>query len=427
MQLRFDLSKRLALLLLAFALVPTAVIGTSLWQATHGQEQKGLQIFTIFAKQIADRIDRNLAQRYSDVQGFALNQAADTAAYDPQQISEVMNGYVQTYGLYPLMLLTDPQGRVLAVNTEDAAGRPLRTQDLIGTDVSGENWFQRVQRGEYSTRQPFTAPGNDASNGTVIQDLYIDERVAALYPSHSGAVIGFSAPVERSGAVLGYWYTMVDLAALEEIFETTFQTMKSVGYATTEITLLDGEGRIIIDFDPFTRGSEKVTKTDAFMKLNLAEKGVESAVASVERGETGAIYSFHARKQIEQASGYSHLTGALGYPGMNWSVLVRADRNESAAVPIGQRELVKVEGITIAIAALLAGLLVGRLFASPLVKMAQATKRLAAGDLSERVTHTGSDEIGDLADGIRSLDDYLNQVVKALAESGGTLANAAET
>ncbi|MEM1146115.1 MAG: HAMP domain-containing protein, partial [Pseudomonadota bacterium] len=425
MQLRFNLSKRLALLLLTFALIPTAIIGASLWKATESQEDQSLEIFTIFAQQVAESIDRNLFERYGDVQAFALNSVVESG--DRVATTAAMNGYVEKYGLYPLMMLTDSQGRVLAVNTEDAAGRPLRSQGLIGTDVSGENWFQRVRRRDFTTRQPFTAPGNEVSNGTVIEELYVDERVKSLYPSHSGAVIGFAAPVERNGEVLGYWYNMADLAAVEEIFEGTYQTMKSVGYTTTELTLLDGVGRIIIDFDPLTQGSENVVKTDAFMNRNLAADGVEAAVAAVNRGETGAMYSMHSRKQKMQAAGFSHLVGAMGYPGMNWSVLLRASRAEAAAAPIAQRELVKVQGTIIAIAALLAGLLVGRLFASPLVKMAQATKRLAAGDLSERVTHTGSDEIGDLADGIRSLDDYLNQVVKALAESGGTLANAAET
>ena len=47
-------------------------------------------------------------------------------------------------------------------------------------------------------------------------------------------------------------------------------------------------------------------------------------------GESGHQNSSHARKQIMQASGYSHLKGALGYPGMNWAVLVRVPIEEAA-------------------------------------------------------------------------------------------------
>ncbi|MEO1079405.1 MAG: methyl-accepting chemotaxis protein [Pseudomonadota bacterium] len=424
--LKLKLSARLTALLLVFSLLPVAILGFSLQRATYVQEDQSLDMFTLFVQQIAESIDRKLSERYGDVQAFALNDAIRQIATDPDATVAAMNGYVEQYQLYPLMMLTDAQGTVLAVNARDADGRALDTAEIVGSDVSGEDWFQRVRARDFTTRQTYTAPGNDGMTGTVIQDIYIDERMRRVYPGHSGAVIGFAAPVERDGAVLGYWYNLVDLAAVEEIFESTYQKMKDRGLTTTELTLLDKDGVIIIDFDPTLSGSERVTKTDAFMRLNLVSDGVEAAQRAV-NGETGSMYTMHSRKQAEMAAGYTHLVGALGYPGMNWGVMIRTAREQSAAIALGQRRLLWIEAIAIAIAAALAGAFVGRRFAAPLVEMAGVTRNMSHGDLRTRVQHTGSDEIGELADGVNSVADYLDKVVRTLGESAGSLDSTART
>jgi hypothetical protein len=170
MTLRF----KLIALLLAFALVPTTLIGVSLWRATQQQETQILGIYQIFAQNLADAIDRNLFERYGDVQAFGLNAAVDNYQTDPRRVVQAMNGYVEKYGLYPLMMFVDTEGVIRAVNTLDAGGAPINSRSLIGDSVTGEDWYERVRRGDYTTRQPFTAPGNDISDGTTIIDLYID-------------------------------------------------------------------------------------------------------------------------------------------------------------------------------------------------------------------------------------------------------------
>jgi len=420
-----SVSVKLALLLLLFTLIPVLALGVSLWNATKEQEEQNLRTFSIFAEQIADAIDRNLFERYGDVQAFGLNRILDSVDSDPGAVRDAMNGYVEKYGLYPLMLFAGPDGTVLATNSHSATGAPIASESLIGSDVSGETWFQRASSGDFTTRQPFTASGNDQSTGTVIIDLYIDERVKVLYPEHSGAVIGFAAPVKRNGEVIGYWYNMADLATVEEIFEATYQRMKDLGFGSTELTLLDSTGTIIIDFDPSHTDTDEVLKTESFMSLNLVDAGIEAAVEAV-KGRTGSMYTTHARKGQVQASGYSHLVGAMGYPGMNWSVLVRTAREESAAGPIAQRRLLITEGLLIALAAVLAGIFVGRRFAAPLVEMAAVTRRMAKGDLRQRVSHEGHDEIGELAMGVNAVGKYLNDVVHHLADSAGGLDDTAK-
>lgn len=418
--IQLNVAGRLILLLLLFALLPSFTIGVSLWRASYAQERQSLGVYQIFAKQIADTIDRNLFERYGDVQAFGLNAVLDDARVNPESVVEAMNGYVNKYGLYPLMLFTDTEGIVRAVNSRNAAGDPIDSRYLLGSDVSGERWFQDARRGDFTRRQNFTAAGNDISDGTVIVDLYIDERVRRIYPQHSGAVIGFAAPVERDGEVVGYWYNMADLATVEEIFESAYQSMKALGLSSTELTLLDETGTIIIDFDPTLQGTERVQKTDAFMSLNLVDKGIEAATEAV-AGRTGSMYTTHARKGQVQASGYAHLVGAMGYPGMNWSVLVRTARAESAAGPINLRRTLMLETAVIALLAVVAGVFYGRRFAAPLVRMVSGAERLARGDLRERLHLSQGDEIGKLGRAIDGMADYLARTVGAIGGSANSL------
>ncbi len=361
-----------------------------------------------------------MAERYFEVQAFALSDGLSEAANNPDALTAVMNEHVARSKIYPLMLFVDTTGRILATNDRDARGRTIDTRNLPGLNVSSERWFQRIARGDFSGPMAFTANPSEVSGGTVMTGVYIDPRVVEAYPNARGAVMGFAAAVERNGETLGYWYNTADLATVEEVFESAYQVMSEQGLGTAELTLLDGDGVILIDFDPTTQGSEKVVTTDAFLSRNLVSDGVEAATRAVS-GEAGVIFATHSRKQLEQAAGFAHLTGALGYPGMDWSVLVRASREQVSAESMAQRRQIVVQSLLILVLAAACGLLVGRGFANPLKQMSVVVEALAQGDLRPRVNIASRDEIGSLARGVNSVADSLSDAVKAIGDSAANL------
>ncbi|MBC7368014.1 MAG: methyl-accepting chemotaxis protein [Undibacterium sp.] len=86
-----------------------------------------------------------------------------------------------------------------------------------------------------------------------------------------------------------------------------------------------------MDYDPATRRSEAVPHDPAVvLKRNLAEDGVEAARRAI-KGESGATTSLHSRKKIHQIVGYAQSQGALGFPGLKWSLLTRIDVKEANA------------------------------------------------------------------------------------------------
>lgn len=285
--MKLNLTKKLAALFLLFGLVPMLILGMIAYQATGTITDNEGRRFQSSAKMIADQIDRNLAERYGDVQAFALNQFIGQRVgwFDPEgKLSSIMNQYVKAYGIYALMILVDLEGRVISVNSKDDGGKPIDTKSLYKQNFKNVEWFQRLKSGKFTTRMPFTAPRNDKSTGTFITDVNVDKNVAKLYPGSDGLVIGFSAPVRYTNEfgtteTIAYWHNVTKFSLVEEIFQSTYQRLKHDGYPSAELTLLDKSGRIIVDYDPTVSGSEKVVHDfeNVLFKLNLAKKGVKAA------------------------------------------------------------------------------------------------------------------------------------------------------
>ena len=407
-------------ILCIFGLVPMAIVGYMGLSA--GSEMEGTigQGFEATAVGLADKIDRNLFERYGDVQAFGFN----GMVYQREQwyekgsennsIARAMNQYVSTYGIYYLTILVDLKGDVVAVNDKDASGKPIDTAFLYNKNFSEAPWFKALQADKFTTKMPFTAAGNDISSGTFIEDLHIDSEVKASYPGDDGLTISFSTPVYQNGEKIGYWSNRTKFSLVEEFFTSAYKELKASGYPGAELTLLDQEGRIIVDYDPARSGTTNVTRDleKVIMKFNLAKKGVKTAQLAV-AGQTGNLLSKHARKGIWQIGGYAHLKGALGYPGMNWSVLVRVPQEEAvqAALTFERNLWVAALGCLIVIVAL--GLWLGRRQAKELIQVSEVAQKASQGDLTQRVNVTTKDELGAMGN---ALNDMLGKVSEVLGE-----------
>ena len=130
MKLRWTIRHSLVAVCMLFGVAPAFVIS---WIAYRSASESGEHIarsFESFAQQTADKIDRNLFERYGDVQAFGLNKVVQNrdewAKGSKSAIVDSMNAYVDTYDLYYVTMLVDPSGRLIAVNTKDADGKPVR-------------------------------------------------------------------------------------------------------------------------------------------------------------------------------------------------------------------------------------------------------------------------------------------------------------
>ena len=180
-------------------------------------------------------IERNLFERYGDVQAFASNPVARNflsgEEKDSSSLTEAINTYVRLYGCYPISIIVDATGKVVAVNSLDALGKAIESNYLLGKDFSGADWFVNAKQGR------FTA--SDTLTGTVVsqpaRDLDVNKLLGIDFET-----IGFAAPITgKNGEFLGVWRNFADMAFVENILHKPYKQMKESGITSTEISLLN--------------------------------------------------------------------------------------------------------------------------------------------------------------------------------------------
>jgi len=391
-QIRYKISA----LLLVFGVLP-AVVTFSLYVSNERVFENAFrEPIKEIASTIGDVIDRNLFERYGDVQAFGLNTAAIELAQGgkldvQRQLVNAMNGYMAKYGIYKLMILVDTKGKVLAVNDTAAGGSSLKVTSLYEMNFATAPWFKKTMAGNFLL-------GPNLFSGTVVGEPARNSIIARLY-GEDGFVMPFAAPVKNAAEeTVGVWVNFADFGLVEEIFATYYEKMKLSGKASAELTLLDRAGRVLVDYDPLGQGWTTYKRNfNIIGKLNLAEKGVAAAVAAV-AGKTGSSNAVHARKKIVQAAGYAHSKGAYDYPGLGWSVLARVPSEEAYATVHRVYFEMLVTILVSVVVILIAGLIVGTIASRPIKAMTNAMHNLADGDTAVHIpAQDRKDEIGEMA------------------------------
>ncbi len=417
------IQSKLTVLVVTAGLVPALAIAFIAWHALGTMAQQTEVQFERIAWNVVDTIDRNLFERYGDVQAFGLNTAVQERASwyqhgEDSPIVKAMNSYVDTYDIYYLTVLVDLEGKVIAVNTRDDSANPVDTGFIYDQNFANTKWFQDVKGGRFLN--------SDVLSGTVVEGLHIDPLVSQIY-GDEGLVLGYAAPVrDAQGEVIAIWKNYTKWSLVEDIVASVHVQLEEVGMGSAEVTLLDKQGRVLVDCDPAVNG--KAINRDlrgVIMKLNLAEKGVDSAQQAV-AGNNGHGRGLHARKGVWQTSGWAHSTGALGYPGLEWSALVRVSEAESLAEINSMRTIL----IAVIAAALVLVLIVSLLFAKRMVKqlspIVERAQEIANGDLSGGELHvTSKDELGVLTATVNQMSGSLKELVVGVSDASREVAGAA--
>ncbi len=424
----WGITAKLTWLFVLFGFVPMAVVGLIAYNASLTIEGSVGTRFQSVAEGTADKIDRNLFERYGDVQAFGFNSVVDQKAswyrtdVEGNPIRQVIDQYVDTYDLYSLSILVDLDGRVIAVNSKDADGKPIQSQSLYGKNYRDSAWFRALKAQQFTTAMPFSAPENTAATGTYIEDLHIDSDVKAAYPGDDGLTLGFSAPVYRDGKVVAYWTNRAKFSVVEDILRTTQKGMHKAGFPNSAVILLDKDGKILANYDPTGSGTDQFRHDfTTLMTDNLAHRGMTAAQGAV-AGKTGFATDPHLQTKVPQMIGYTHLKGALGYPGMNWSVLVSVDYALATADAWSINRNVLIAIIACLVIIVLIGIVIGRIGIRGIVQVSEAAAKLAGGALDTRVSVKAKDEIGTLAQSFNEMGAQLQANVTKEREQAGKTA-----
>src|SRR5689334_2842352 len=389
---KVSIRAKLIALFLIVGLVPVAVVAQKSYSAaSQSLAQNARNAQKELAANASDKLDRNLFERYGDVQAFAKSDPAKSM--DPARLNRFMNTMMGTYTpIYKLMVVADMRGRIVAANTVDLDGKPLKTSELIGANVSGESWFK-------------TAAGGKLKDGeSLVQDLHRDDLMSKVYGAGDASdAMSFTYPIkDDAGHIVGVWSNRFNWDVATSILNAVLKRAHDQGAKSTNAILLAADGQVLAD------GNAADT-----LNKNLSSDAV--AAAALKKGADSATES---NGKVE---GYFHSAGYSIYPGIGWSVISTQSKSEALAAATSLKHKTMVIAV---IAALLIGLIaffVARVAAGKFRQIrdyCNFTGKVSEGDLTARLDVKGQDEFAQLG-------SHLNDMVESLAElSGQVLQNA---
>lgn len=379
---------RIQLILVMLLLVSGPVIAISWISTTRMSDElrsREGEYFRCVASEIAAGVDRELSQKLQQVKHLAT--LVDRYE-NPAEVQARFGQFLSQFDAYDLLVLVDPQGKIIAAKAHPSKTTRVEPRTLIGRSVQSENWFRDCQSNDSTARDGFTS------------DVEIDPLVSELEsnPTHC---LNFAVPIridpKKPAAVLSArisWDRVVG-----RLFTERKQMLESFGKANTELTMISREGIVIIDRDP-----------KAVLKFDLKKAGLQAA-ALVSQGESGFTIEIHKRRLIEQVNGYATCRGYDGFPPHGWGVIARQD-TATALLPVAQvREsiiMVSLIGLGVALAGIL-------LFSHRMVLAIHMCGRgiteLAHGNLSGVASSSRRDELGQMQNSLVEASESIQKAI----------------
>ena len=338
---------------------------------------------------VIDKIDRNLFERYGDAQAYAYGKNIS----EPKSVQPFMDKMMQYYApIYKLMLLTDKNGKVIAVNSLDKDGKNIPTEFIMGQDMSNQEWFKKCISGEI---KPFQ---------TYVEDVNTDPMVDKIYGS--GLVMNFSSPVfDSQDNVIGVWSNRMDFENVKEIISDSVEAEKKKGLHSVRINLLNKEGQVICDSQDINQNN--LSGNSQFKEfLNKDDKGFIATDSDI--------------------TGYAKSLGFSSYAGRGWTTTFKLNNSDVIAAGLNKTKVFSLGTIIFALlAAILVTLIAATRITKPIIRMVGLAQKIAEGELTTTVQVTSKDELGKLGQALNSIVNNFKGIVAELIHASDELSKSA--
>ncbi|MGY5885320.1 methyl-accepting chemotaxis protein [Modestobacter lacusdianchii] len=389
----------LVLVVLACSTVPLAGLGVFAWQRSEGDWVRNSgELLQSEARSTIDKIDRNLFERYGDVQAFAFN---PDAAADPATVAAAADFYSTNYVIYDLLLVVDLSGRVVAGNSVTGDGEAIDPAGYAGADLSTRPWFAEA----------LALPAGK----TYVQDPEVDPLVAAA-TGRDDATLVFAAPVYGAdGSVQRLWVNWASVPrVIGQIMDEQVAGLQTRGLDVTA-QMLRSDGVVLVG-----PGAEDG------LDLTAGDSPAAAALVAGESGHGTDDLADGTGSEVEKVRGWSASQGALGFAGYGWGVVLSEDLADAVAPASSLLRAVLLVAVLVAAVVAVVALLVARALTRPLDRAVTALEQVADGDLRPRLPESGTDEVRTLAAALnRSLEDMAG-ALNAVRDRTSDLSGASE-
>jgi Methyl-accepting chemotaxis protein (MCP) signalling domain len=308
------------LLMMSLSIVSVFGLVTS-WlymRSVEGQKSSLMKVFSSSAAAVADSVMAQFYERYGDVQAFGRNTAF--SGKDSALMVEVLNNYAVDYGIYDLMLFVDMKGNYVASNSKSPSGAAINTTGIARKNFKDEPWFKNVIEGT-TTNDP------NGLKGTYMENPHIDLLVKGAYGTDGYGTI-FSALVKNPrGEPIGVMSNHANLAWIEYDMLAQYKKLSTMGYAQSDIFLVNKDGLVISSIDPtsVTKPGEMTREFGAMLlkynPLTSGDEGVKRALT----GQSGDALLYDPLENRAHVYGYSPFVGKKWVPSVGWAVVVKSE------------------------------------------------------------------------------------------------------
>lgn len=336
------------------------------------------------AESIIDKIDRNLFERYGDVQAFALSESARSG--DPERITKFMSDMMSAYSpIYDAMLVLDKKGNVIAANKVDKKGQTLNNSALLNKNFADEEWFKACVQNKIQPGQAYHS------------DLRIDKDIAT-FASTDGKVLTFSSPIRDSatGEVLGVWTNQMSWNdVVQEMIISESKKLVDERITAVYPKLLDSTGTYLYHHDATKILAAKDDSIPDFLAKNI--------------DRVTEIKDENEKINASSMKAYSKEKGFSVYPGKGWILTLEAPTNDKF--------------IQLAVYTSMAGILVLILLAGLSALVAQSTSGVLE-KITNRLENEStkvSETASDVTSAAHSLSESSTEQASALQETAASI------
>ena len=365
------------------------------------------------AFEASDKLDRNLFERYGDVQAFAKSPAA--ISVNPVQIERWMEIMLATYRpIYRLMLVADKNGRVIAsygVDNDSMNANSLwnkrDTSSLSGLDVSAEVWFKDALK----------SPDGSA----VVHDVAKDPIMESLYGQKKAVAMTFSAPIRNAaGQVIGVWHNFFNWEVAKNIIQEVQDRAAKDGYLSTRFLIASDNGLLL--YTPTGKYAfERSLRTEKFASYETSRGTPEGFVKARDFSDPELTLDSTGLVGFYVSKGYS------SYTGLKWLVLASRSTAEVSAEGSGLNQILTVLRLGAFLSVAIVLFIAAQYITRQVRELTKNAEGLAVGRLDQQLGRTGQDEIGRLTTSFQNMVAYQRQMAGiANAISQGNLAKSFE-
>jgi methyl-accepting chemotaxis protein len=361
-----SIKTKLLIAFLSLSLLPLAAIGiVSFLQSQNTfTTQTQEELANINELQYTSLMDW-LQGRKNDIQVMAS--MPDIQSMDPAVAGPHLKLMHTEWKIYESSILIGVDGKTVATNDDSV------------NDLSSRQYFK------------------DAMTGKVVISQPVVSKISG------NVIIVAAAPVYRDKQIVGVAAMTITTSYIADLLKAAQQGK------TGEAYLIDSSGMFLTPSrNDAQLKSEGKVKESAALEFKIDTQAAKSVAAGKDGGGSYKDYL-----------GNTVIGSYKVIPEQGWGLVVEQDSSEALASVTTLFYITLAVFAVSAVIVILIGIFLANGIANPIKTMSTVAKRLADGDIKQNINHTGSDEVGELADSFRSMIGFQ----QIMAETAHQIAN----